>query len=152
MTFKGIDNQTVEFKITNYQFPDNKEGDWDANWLNIYLSVKSKVGHWQTVDPSLTTWELRELANWFEAISKNERPEYAEMSFTEPNLSFELLGHHNKSSKLFRIKFNLESRPQSATNDKDYFVDCIADNVELLRIANDLQIELERYPEKKACP
>jgi len=55
MKFKGIDNQTVEFILTNYQFPDNQDGDWDGNRLNIYLKVDSKVGKWQTIDPSLTT-------------------------------------------------------------------------------------------------
>ncbi len=31
MTFTGIDNQTVELKITNYQYPDINDGDWDGN-------------------------------------------------------------------------------------------------------------------------
>lgn len=61
MIFSGVDSQTVEFKITNYQFPDNQEGDWDSNWLNIYLKVDSKFGKWQTIDPSLTTWEVQEI-------------------------------------------------------------------------------------------
>jgi hypothetical protein len=65
MKFKGIDNQTVEFIITNYQFPDNQDGDWDGNRLNIYLKVDSKVGKWQTIDPSLTTWEVQEIIDWF---------------------------------------------------------------------------------------
>jgi len=129
MTFTGIDNQTVELKITNYQYPDINDGDWDGNWLNIYLDVKSKVGHWQTVDPSLTTWEVQELINWFDTLSINLQPEYADMSFTEPNLSFELLNDFKAVKKTFRLKFNLESRPQSATDDKEYFVDIIADKM-----------------------
>jgi len=32
MTFKGINNQTVELKITNYQYPEITDGDWDSNW------------------------------------------------------------------------------------------------------------------------
>lgn len=65
MKFKGINNQTVEFIITNYQFPDNQDGDWDGNRLNIYLKVDRKVGKWQTIDPSLTTWEVQEIIDWF---------------------------------------------------------------------------------------
>ena len=149
MTFSGIDNQTVELKIINYQYPNINDGDWDGNWLNIYLNVKSKVGHWQTVDPSLTTWEVQELINWFDALSINLQPEYADMSFTEPNLSFELLNDFKADKKTFRLKFNLESRPQSAINDKEYFVDFIADNNELKKLSTDLKNELDKYPERK---
>ncbi|MET4084264.1 hypothetical protein ABIB40_004240 [Pedobacter sp. UYP30] len=28
MIFSGTDNQTVELKIMNYQFPENKDCDW----------------------------------------------------------------------------------------------------------------------------
>jgi len=149
MTFTGIDNQTVELKITNYQYPDINEGNWDGNWLNIYLSVKCKVGHWQTVDPSLTTWEVQELINWFDKLSKNSRSKYTDIHFTEPNLSFELLNDYKADLKTFRIKFNLESRPQSASDDKEYFVDVIADNNELKRISMALKSELNKYPERK---
>lgn len=149
MTFFGVDNQTVDLRITNYQYPGINDGDWDGNWLNIYLNVKSKVGHWQTVDPSLTTWEVQSLIDWFDTLSKNLNPEYVDMGFTEPNLSFELLNKFDSYKKTFRIKFNLESRPQSATDDKEYFVDVIADNLELKRLSTELKNELNKYPERK---
>lgn len=145
MTFTGIDNQTVELKITNYQFPDN-DGDWDGNWLNIYLNVKSKVGDWQTVDPSLTTWEVQSLIDWFDTLSKNSSPKYVDMKFIEPKLSFQLLTDFNSDKKTFRIKFN--SRPQSATELKEYFVDVVANNLELKRISTELKNELNKYPER----
>ena len=149
MTFYGIDNQTVELKITNYQYPDNNEGDWDSNWLYLYLKVDSICGNWQTIDPSLTTWELQELAGWFNSLSENQEPDYIEIQFTEPNLSFELIGKYDYFEKTIRIRFELESRPKSATDDKNYFVDIKADNKELKRISEELQKETEKYPEKK---
>jgi hypothetical protein len=149
MTFNGIDNQIVELRITNYQYPGNNEGDWDSNWLNIYLNVISNNGNWQTVDASLTTWEVQVLINWFIKLSNDEKPEYLDLSFTEPNLSFELLDNLNKSLKKFRIKFNLESGPKSAKDDNEYFVDCIADSNELKRLAIELETELVKYPERK---
>jgi hypothetical protein len=148
MTFFGVDNQTVELKITNYQYPEINDGDWDGNWLNIYLIVKSNVGHWKTVDPSLTTWEVQSLIDWFDTLSNNLRPENIDIGFTEPNLSFELLSDFN-TNKTFRIKFNLELRPQSASDDKDYFVDVVADNFELKRLSAELKNELNKYPERK---
>lgn len=149
MIFEGIDNQSVELKITNYQYPDITDGDWDSNWLNIYLNVKSKFGHWQIVDPSLTTWDVQRLIFWFDSFLLNTLPESNDIGFTEPNLSFELLDGFNKDNKTFRIKFDLEFRPQSATDDKEYFVDFIADNFELKRIVNELKKELDKYPERK---
>lgn len=149
MIFTGIENQTVELKIINYQYPEINDDNWDDNWLNIYLNVKCKVGHWQTVDPSLTTWEVQELINWFDKLSKNSRSKYTNMLFTEPNLSFELLNDYKADSKTFRIKFNLEPRPQSASDDKEYFVDFVADNNELKRISMALKSELNKYPERK---
>jgi hypothetical protein len=148
MTFNGIDNQTIEFRITNYEYPDFKDGEWDGNWLNIYLNVKSSLGHWQSIGSILTTWEVQEMINWFERLSKNDCPKCSTLRFTEPNLSFELLDNQNQILKKFRIKFDLESRPKSATDDKEYFVDCIADAEELRRIASDLKIGLEKYPER----
>lgn len=149
MTFFGVDNQTVELKITNYQYPEINDGDWDGNWLNIYLNVKSNVGHWQTVDPSLTTWEVQSLIDWFNTLSNNLRPEYVDLGFTEPNLSFELLNSVTADKKIFRIKFNLESRPKSATDDREFYVDIVADNIELMRISAELKNELNKYPVKK---
>jgi hypothetical protein len=152
MTFNGIDNQSVELKITNYQFPEIVDGDYDSNWLNIYLNVKSKVGHWQTIDPSLTTWDMQRLINWFDNLSKDIEPEYLEIAFLEPNLCFELLDRFNSQIKTIRIIFDYESKPQSASDEKEYFVDIIVDNDELKRIKLDLEKELENYPERKACP
>jgi hypothetical protein len=152
MIFIGIDSQSVEFKIASYQFPQNASGDWDGNWLNIYLNVKSKLGNWQTVDPSLTIWEFQDLIEWFETMANNKTPEYVDISFTEPNLSFVLLENLTADQKHFRIKFNLESRPLMADDAIAYYVDCSVNNEELKRIIEDLKNELAQYPERKSCP
>ena len=59
------------------------------------------------------------------------------------------LADFDSDKKTFRIKFGLESRPQSATEDKEYFVDVVADNFELKRISIELKNELRKYPERK---
>lgn len=152
MIFSGVDSQAVELQITNYQFPDNLEGDWDSNWLNIYLKVDSKVGKWQTIDPSLTTWEVQEIIDWFDQLSADKEPEYRLITFTEPNLSFELLNEPTDNNKLIRMNFDLECRPNSAIDDKEYFVDISADREELITIKKGLKDELNKYPERKPTP
>lgn len=149
MEFRGTDNQTVELKITNYQFPKSLDRDWDGNWLNIYIKVDSKVGKWQTIDPSLTTWEVQELIDWFKDLSNDLKPKWIDMEFTEPNLSFYLLNDFKSKRKQIRIKFDLECRPKSAIEDKEYCVDFELDNSDLKKISSDLIAELKKYPIRK---
>lgn len=70
------------------------------------------------------------------------------MNFTEPNISFQLLNEYNSEKKTFRIKFDLDCRPRSATDDKEYYVDIIADSQELERLALELKKELAKFPER----
>ena len=146
MIFYGIDNQIVDFRITNYEFLESSD-EYDKNWLLIYLQVKSKLGNWQTTDPSLLTWEVGELIDWFNTLLQNRQPNYINLNFTEPNLSLELLENVSETAK-FRIKFDSESKPQSAKENNEYYVDCLADNLELKRIVNELEKELEKFPQR----
>jgi hypothetical protein len=148
MIFRGINDQTVEFRLINYQYPEIEFGDWDGNWLLIYLKVKSDLGHWQTTDPSLTTWEVKQLIDWFTSLANNEKIKWNPIEFTEPNLSFEYFETKDKNIR-FRLRFALESRPQAANDDDEYFVDFDYSQEELKKVSADLILELEKYPERK---
>lgn len=144
MKFIDKDGQEVELKILGYEFPTDFNNRWDANWLRIYLNVKSKVGHWQTVDPSLLTEEIKRLIGWFSDVS-NDNEVNSEMNFIEPNVSFQLLDK-SKDKNIVQIKFDFESRPRSADDEKDYVIVFNFSNYELSEIANELTLELERFP------
>jgi hypothetical protein len=66
----SFDGASVDLRITDYQFPERDapgRRDWDANWLNICGFVTQADGRsWTFVDPSLTTWEARALAEWLQ--------------------------------------------------------------------------------------
>ncbi|EWH14434.1 hypothetical protein KLA_03682 [Cellulophaga geojensis KL-A] len=145
MIFHGINNQIVELKIANYQFPKITDCEYDSNWLLIYLNVKSDCGNWQTADPSLLVGDVIEIIEWFEKISQNKTPKYECLDFIEPNLAFELI-KAGMDFKTVRIKFDLESRPKSADDKKDYFVDCKMDNSQLQKVIEGLKKELKPYP------
>ena len=149
MIINGIDDQLLELRITNYEFPENNDGDWDSNWLNIYIKVNSKFGNWQTIDPSLTTWEVKKIIEWFIDLSINKKPKNSRLDFTEPNLTFELKNASIDQIKSIHIFFDLESRPKSAAENQEYYIEILVDNNELKRIASELQIELSKYPEKR---
>ena len=73
--------------------------------------------------------------------------DYEKLEFIEPNLEFEIVKRES-DLKTIRIKFDLESRPKSADDEKEYFVDCEMNNVELNKAADELKKELEPYPER----
>ncbi len=148
MTFPGVDNQSVELKIVNYQFPHTTlRDDYDANWLHIYLNVKSKCGHWQTVDPSLLTSDVEKIIKWLSDLANNKSIEDESLEFIEPNLSFHMLCKGSEVEKI-RIQFDLESRPQSFKEDVLYFVDSILSNSELQQLSCDMTAELAKFPKR----
>jgi hypothetical protein len=148
MIINGINNQTVEIKIHNYESPDITDKNYDGNWLNIYLNVKSDAGNWQTINSSLLTWEVKELIEWFKCLANKQLPKWKDQEFIEPNISFYLLNEHNQDEKLLKIKFDLESRPKSAKDEIEYSVVFKADENELIRLANELEKELSKFPER----
>ena len=147
MIINGINNQLVELRIVNYEFPKNNSCEYDSNWLMIYLKVRSEFGNWETLDPSLLTWEVEEIINWFEKISNNENLNSNFLNFLEPNLEFELKSSENEK-KIIRLFFDLESRPKSANDEKDYFVDFELTNQEISTLKTNLKRELEKYPRR----
>ena len=149
MIFNCIDNQSVEFRITNYQYPDTTDREYDGNWLNIYLNVKSKTENWQSIDPSLATWEVQRIIEWLEELSKNKVPKSNNLEFIEPNLCFSLIENFSDKSKRIRITFELESRPKSAIEGCEYFVDFDAEETELKRLCEELSNELKKFPIRK---
>ncbi len=146
MIFKGVDNQSVEFRITNYQYPNIIDCDFDSNWLLIYLNIKSKCGNWKTIDPSLLTSEVKKIIEWLNEISMNKSVE-KNISFLEPNLEFTFI-KDQPHSKIIRISFDLESRPKNANDEIDYYVDCELSNEELKKAAHDIMDELKSFPER----
>jgi hypothetical protein len=92
------------------------------------------------------------MIEWFKELSENHKLQDKKLEFTEPNLSFELLNDFESVKKEIRIKFESESRPKSAKDEQEYYVDCLETNAELLRISRDLDQELDKYPERKTCP
>ena len=149
MEFKGIDNQSVKLIVTNYEFPNTKDREYDGNWLVIYLKVKSNLGNWQTSDSSLLTWELENIISWLKELSQNQQPKRSVLEFIEPNLSFTLKNKATDKLKSISIHFDLESRPQSAKDDVDYYVECLLNNEELMQTATELSDELAKYPIRK---
>ncbi|MBI2832157.1 MAG: hypothetical protein HYX79_07870 [Chloroflexi bacterium] len=88
MHISGSDGSLFEMKVVGYEFPEIQTEEYDSNWLRIRTHIVHLArGEWNSIDASLLTWEVEELADWFDAIAKGHRVESVQ-SFTEPNLSF----------------------------------------------------------------
>ena len=136
MILKGINNQTVDLKVIK------PIGDNDSDWVRIYLDVKSDLGNWKTTDESLMVSELKELVQWFKDLSLNNKIEYTELYFTEPNLEFDLIENKNEVKRI-KLIFSAESEPKSAIGEQEYFIEFEFTNVELEKIAKELEKELK---------
>lgn len=139
MKIKTIDGETSELKIVGFEFPDSND-EWDSEWLNIYLNIKSPVGNWRTVDPSLLVNEVYEIMEWFKMLADEGKTKKNFLEFLEPNLSFYLSDEVN--GRQIKLVFRLESRPKSAKDGIEYFIVFKADEKELLRMVDELRDEL----------
>ena len=146
MRFVCKNDQFVELRIIGYQFPEILDDEWDSNWLMIFINVKLTKKHWKTTDPAITTFELRNLIDWFKNISDNRMEKYKNIDFTEPNISFELLNEFDSDIKRIKINFRLEFSPLK--NGGEYSVEFEAENKQLKDYAEKLEDELNEYPER----
>lgn len=88
MLLRDQSDKAVELSIVGYQF-EKASDEWDKNWLVIAGHVRLADHEWQFCDPCLTTWEAEALAEWLRAASATQ-PDDTSLSFTEPNLRFEM--------------------------------------------------------------
>ncbi|MDR0443872.1 MAG: hypothetical protein LBH44_10740 [Treponema sp.] len=146
MKFDCINNQFVELKIIGYQFPEILDDEWDSNWLNVYINVKSIKKYWNVTDPAITTFELRSLIYWLKNISENKIIKNRNMNFTEPNISFQLMNEFGSDIKRIKINFRMEFSPLKKGTECD--IELTANNTQLKNYAEKLEYELSEYPER----
>ncbi len=126
IAFKSQNGWIFYFSIVNYQFPNIEDyaDKYDKNWLNVRVDIKDKSGaEFSAEDPSILTWELMELLNWFKTISEGKKPEYSILGFIEPTIYFELLDKNADNEVKIRIHLCCELKPeQLKPNHDDEFV------------------------------
>ncbi len=94
---KNIENHVrLKCEVVGYQFPDSPKDDW------CLLKVEIKQGNqiFEKIDPALEATELVELCEWFQCLSENRLPKYAQLTFTEPCISFEFLSCKNEQVRI----------------------------------------------------
>jgi len=141
---------SMELTLVGYQFPHLATAAWDSNWLNVRVRVQHPRGNWSAQDPCLLTYDVAELADWFEAVATG-RDQDAELGFMEPNLVFKT-GRDSHGSRFVRVYFDLELRPTWASSNgaemEDLFLEFPADAAQLSAAAQSLREQLARYPQR----
>ena len=144
MILGGTDDTRFELEVVGYQFPhmEHDEYGYDANWLNIRLSVRCPGNAWTTIDPCLFTWEVARLARWFEAIAADSTVEFEEI-FTEPTVRFALI---EANPKKLRVYFWPGWAPSDGASTDDVYIECNASSEALRTAAASLRAQLQQFP------
>ena len=148
--FRFDDKNIAEMEILGYQYPQIDDKDYDGNWLNIGLDVKSEKGNWRTVDPSLLTSEVEDfMLAIVDLLGKQVYGEDGEIEplFIEPNLSF-VLKLNGNGTVLFKMFFGAESRPNFWPKNEDCCLQGVMSEEAVTKIAQGLKAELARFPKR----
>ncbi len=144
---KNIENK-LDFKceVEGYQFPENSSDDW----CNLKVGVRQNGLVFEKVDPALETLEVEILYDWFKCLSENSLPRFAELTFTEPCISFNFLAfQHNKVR--ISIELDHELKPgfeieQFGELDQDWQMVFELTDVDFKEILSGLSLTMKQYP------
>lgn len=144
-------NGQVWIKILGYEFPNGKD-DWDANWLNIEISILnySEGIDYKSQDPCILTFELVELREWINSLILNTQNK-SELRFMEPNMSFSFINDYLEVS--FRYNFNplihygLTSKEEL---DQTYLINFSKEDIDFKKLLIDIDSALDKFPQKRS--
>lgn len=137
-------NKIFELKVNNYQYPElifEKYDYYDSNWLMINCFLNDEGKEWTFIDPCLLTFELEQLIDWFEHLSRKDYSENS-IEFIEPILAFEI------TNEIFRIRLAAEGKPGWISGEDDYTLDFELPSINFVNIINQLKIELNKFPKR----
>ncbi len=152
------DRFRLELAVAGYEFPDIVTDLDDANWLIIRATLQSIHGawRWQVEDAGALTWELNGCIQWLRALAFSQPTETEGWSFSEPDISFEVI--RQDGGDAIGLAVNLMDEFQPPTN----VLIPRQGNVASLRFhtppdvlstfADGLAADLERFPQRGARP
>jgi hypothetical protein len=146
MKLRTESGEAFELGVVGYEHADITEGLWESNWLVVSGMVRTGEDSWRFVHPSVTTFELAELADWLETVG-TAAMQSTTCEFAEPNLRFSFSA---SPRPVLRIRFAHESAPPRI-KDTDAKVDGVVMEMPLAEVdapaaAADLRKALADYP------
>ena len=143
----NVENKVhLKCQVIGYQFPESERDDW------CLLEVNATQGEYnfKRVDPALDTTELVRLHQWFKCLSKRMLPRFANLSFTEPCISFQFLGSTDEEVRIsiqlgHELKPNFEIEQLGISNDNWKIVFTLNDQ-DFVSVLDGISQTLIAYP------
>ena len=143
---EGTNGRRFELTLVGYEFPDEQDDEWDANWLVVRISAADDPDAWTAEEARLLTWEVDDLADWLDAVAESPAA-VAEIEFTEPDLMFERID--GDGAACVRVWFENAFRPPDVPPDEDVLIDFAVTPAALRAGAASLRAQLRRFPRRE---
>jgi hypothetical protein len=142
---EGTNGERLELTLVGYEFPDEADDEWDANWLVVRISAADAPDAWTAEEACLLTWEVDELAGWLDAAA-DAPAAVDDLEFTEPNLVLERV--EEGGTGIVRVWFENAFRPPGVPEDEDVLIDFALAPPALRAAAGSLRDQLRRFPRR----
>ena len=147
---------SIKFVIIGYQFPSDPIDDW----LLVKLTVKQGNNVFEKIDPALTTQELINVYQWFNALHERKLPRFGNQTFTEPCIGLNFLAYRSDTVR-FSIELSHELKPNFFIEQfkfpnkdkwfsKDWHIVFEANNDDFIQILNSLTQDISNYPTRSS--
>ncbi|MCC5920741.1 MAG: hypothetical protein LAT68_10590 [Cyclobacteriaceae bacterium] len=146
MIFKGTENQTLEFKILNYQYPES-EDEFDGNWLKIHIKVNATDGSWEATYPALLAQELKKMLEWLYDFHQGRLEKDDLFDSMEQAIFLQSVSQPEVEPYHFQILLDTPFLPPFQKKEgSKYIFDIVLDKVEFKKMLNALEKEYKRFP------
>lgn len=149
MKITGSDGSSLTLTILGYEFPELEDAPYDSNFLKIQVDVVTPQISWTAIDHCLLTYEVTEIATWFDEIAAGNTV-CTPLGLIEPMLDFHIIKEPSKDR--LRIYFEGFMRPPRAGSriigQMDLWVEFDLEEIDLRTHAQELRLELQRYPQR----
>jgi hypothetical protein len=150
MEFNSSNGISFKLKIEGYQYPELLTEYWDSNWLYINIVINHPKGNSTATDPSLTTFEIKQLSNWLEAVYHRTN-KMSSCGFTEPYIEFEII-KNKRNQETLRIYLERKYLPtwgsSKGIGSKSFWIEFPTNEINLLVASKELQLQLENFPQR----
>lgn len=98
----------IAIAVAGYQYPENPQNYFEANWLMVDLAVCTPKAQWQAQAPVILSSELNCFIDWLQAIGEN-RAQNRFFDFEEPTL-YICMTDHTAHTITLEFHFHLDFR------------------------------------------
>jgi len=150
-----LKSNDIELRLTiiGYEFPKPQADKYSSNSLQIGVQVQHPKESWSATVPCLMTWEITELATWFDALANGDW-EQTDPGFLEPEIQFHLVRAHGQPQAI-RVTFSHGLTPPSLRGTDamfdGYAINFALTELDLRSAARSLRSELASYPRRARC-